>query len=99
LSSCNETIRKDDYIEVSRLYQTVLVSNVPRFDAALENQARVLSRWSTSSTTDASSSSSLAATPVGELYSGERLRHEILRTQSRLEEMQSHDYLAQAHRP
>jgi cell division protein ZapE len=36
---------------------------------------------------------------VNEIYRGERLQHDILRTQSRLQEMQSHDYLAAAHMP
>jgi predicted ATPase len=36
---------------------------------------------------------------VADLYHGERLRHEIVRTQSRLQEMHSHEYLAEAHRP
>ena len=39
-SICDGPRSQDDYIEISRLYQTVLVSNVPRFDATLENQAR-----------------------------------------------------------
>ena len=37
---CDGPRSQDDYLELSRLYQTVLVSNVPRFDALLENQAR-----------------------------------------------------------
>jgi cell division protein ZapE len=31
------------------------------------------------------------------LYAGRRLEQEFVRTKSRLEEMQSHDYLAAAH--
>ena len=40
-----------------------------------------------------------AATALSSLYAGERLRLEFQRTQSRLEEMQSHDYLASPHIP
>ena len=40
---------------------------------------------------------SAAAPPAG-LYRGERLRAEFARTQSRLTEMQSTEYLARAHR-
>ena len=40
-----------------------------------------------------------AAAPATELYRGERLKHDFGRTESRLVEMQSHDYLAEAHRP
>jgi cell division protein ZapE len=38
-----------------------------------------------------------AATPITELYEGERLRVEFARTQSRLIEMQSSEYLTRAH--
>jgi cell division protein ZapE len=40
-----------------------------------------------------------AAAPITELYDGERLRAEFGRTESRLIEMQSEDYLASAHLP
>ena len=39
-----------------------------------------------------------AAAPLGELYAGGRLGFEFQRTVSRLMEMQSHEYLARAHR-
>jgi cell division protein ZapE len=40
-----------------------------------------------------------AAEPLQTLYSGGRLSFEFERTQSRLLEMQSHEYLARPHRP
>ena len=40
-----------------------------------------------------------AATPAIELYDGARLRAQFARTESRLIEMQSEDYLAREHRP
>jgi cell division protein ZapE len=40
-----------------------------------------------------------AAVPIASLYAGERVRQEFKRTRSRLEEMQSHDYLAAPHLP
>ena len=40
-----------------------------------------------------------AAAPIIDLYEGDRLRAEFARTESRLIEMQSQDYLAQPHRP
>jgi cell division protein ZapE len=36
---------------------------------------------------------------VVELYDGDRLRAQFARTESRLIEMQSEDYLARAHQP
>jgi cell division protein ZapE len=40
-----------------------------------------------------------AAAPPADLYDGKRLRFEFQRTRSRLQEMQSHDYLAAPHVP
>jgi len=37
--------------------------------------------------------------PLLELYHGHRLQFEFQRTVSRLQEMQSHEYLAREHRP
>jgi cell division protein ZapE len=96
---CDGPRSKDDYIELSRLYQTVLVSNVPRFDATLENQARRFIALVDEFYERRVKLILSAAAPARELYRGERLRRDFLRTQSRLEEMQSHDYLAEAHRP
>lgn len=96
---CDGPRSQDDYIELSRLYQTVLVSNVPRFDATLENQARRFIALVDEFYDRRVKLILSAAAPVTELYQGERLRHEIVRTQSRLQEMQSHEYLAEAHRP
>ena len=40
-----------------------------------------------------------AEVPITELYRGGRLEFEFQRTCSRLQEMQSHTYLARGHRP
>jgi cell division protein ZapE len=96
---CDGPRSQDDYIELSRLYQTVLVSNVPRFDATLENQARRFIALVDEFYDRRVKLILSAAVPVAELYAGQTLRHDILRTQSRLQEMQTHDYLATAHRP
>ena len=97
-SICDGPRSQDDYIEISRLYQTVLVSNVPRFDATLENQARRFIALVDEFYDRRVKLILSAAAPATELYRGERLKHDFLRTQSRLQEMQSHDYLAEAHR-
>jgi cell division protein ZapE len=98
-SICDGPRSQDDYIEISRLYQTVLVSNVPRFDATLENQARRFIALVDEFYDRRVKLILSAAAPATELYGGQRLKHDFLRTQSRLQEMQSHDYLAEAHRP
>ena len=96
---CDGPRSQDDYIELSRLYQTVLVSDVPRFDVTLENQARRFMALVDEFYDRRVKLIVSAAAPATELYGGERLKQEFQRTQSRLTEMQSHDYLAEAHRP
>jgi cell division protein ZapE len=98
-SICDGPRSQDDYIELSRLYQTVLVSNVPQFDTTLENQARRFVALVDEFYDRRVKLILSAAAPATEIYRGERLKHDFLRTQSRLQEMQSHDYLAEAHRP
>src|SRR5690606_9097427 len=88
---------QDDYIELSRLYQTVLVSDIPRFDRRLENEARRFIALVDEFYDRRVKLVASAAARPGELYAGELLRHEFLRTASRLEEMQSREYLASPH--
>ena len=95
---CDGPRSKDDYIELSRVHHTVLVSNVPRFDATLENQARRFIALVDEFYDRRVKLIVSASAPATELYRGERLKHDFLRTQSRLQEMQSHDYLKQEHR-
>jgi len=96
---CEAPRGKDDYVELSRLYQTVLVSNVPQLDATLENQARRFVALVDEFYDRRVKLILSAAAPPADLYRGEKLRHDFLRARSRLEEMQSHDYLASEHRP
>jgi cell division protein ZapE len=96
---CDGPRSQDDYIELSKLYQTVLLSDVPQFDARLENQARRFIALVDEFYDRRVKLILSAAAPLGELYRGNRLSHEFERTRSRLAEMQSHDYLAAPHRP
>jgi len=88
-----------DYIELARAFPAVIISNVPQFTVYSENEAKrfvllvdefydrhvklVLS----------------AAAPITELYDGSKVRAEFGRTESRLIEMQSEDYLGRDHKP
>ncbi|MCA1799630.1 MAG: cell division protein ZapE [Xanthomonadaceae bacterium] len=86
-----------DYIELAHTFHTVLVSGVPQMDATLENQAR---RFITlvDEFYDRRVKLALSAeVPAPELYHGERLGFEFQRTLSRLQEMQSEEYLAAPH--
>ena len=75
----------------------MIVSNVPQFDARTENQARRFIAL-VDEFYDRKVKLILSAdAPLGELYGGSALSETFLRTASRLEEMQSHDYLASPH--
>ncbi len=86
-----------DYIEVARRYHTVLLANVPvlndeRQDAALRfvHLLDILYERCVNLIVSA------AAAPAA-LYAGKRLGARFARARSRLEEMQSREYLSRAH--
>ena len=89
---------QSDYIEIARLYHTVVVSGVPVFDANLENEARRFVALVDELYDRGVKLVLSAAAPPDALYRGERLGFEFQRTASRLIEMQSQQYLARAHR-
>jgi len=96
---CDGPRSQNDYIELSRCYQTVLISGVPQFTKSLENQARRFVALVDEFYDRRVKLILSAATPLASLYAGERLALEFQRTRSRLEEMQGHGYLASPHIP
>jgi cell division protein ZapE len=88
-----------DYIELARAYHTLLVSNVPQFTPQTDDAARRFIELVDEAYDRGVNLVLSAAAPIVELYDGERLRAEFARTESRLIEMQSEDYLALPHRP
>ena len=86
-----------DYLEIARSFQTVLVSGVPRMSADHASEARRFI-WLVDIFYDHRVKLMLSAEAAPELLyrEGER-SEEFQRTVSRLQEMQSRDYLAQAH--
>jgi len=90
---------QSDYVEIARDFHAVVVSDVPQFTAAQDNEARRFIAL-VDEFYDRNVKLVLSArAPAHELYRGERLRFEFERTRSRLAEMQSHDYLSRAHKP
>ena len=90
---------QNDYIELARIFHAVLVSGVPEFQPDNDDQAR---RFITMVDEFYDRNVKLvlaAAKPLLELYAGGRLEFEFQRTVSRLQEMQSYEYLAREHRP
>ncbi|MEO7326348.1 MAG: cell division protein ZapE [Dokdonella sp.] len=87
-----------DYIELAKAYHTILVSNVPEFTPQTDDAARRFIELVDEVYDRGVNLVLSAALPIVELYDGERLRAEFARTESRLIEMQSEDYLAREHR-
>lgn len=94
---CDSPRSAFDYVEIARLFHSVIVSNVPamadqhndqvrRFinlvDALYDRQVKLILS---------------AEVEIDRLYSGETLAFEFERTRSRLVEMQSQDYLGASH--
>lgn len=96
---CDGPRSQDDYIELARAFQTVLLANVPVMDVEAENQARrFIALVDEFYDRRVKLIVSAAALPEA-IYTGTRLALEFRRTLSRLTEMQSHQYLALPHLP
>lgn len=86
-----------DYIELARTHHSVLLSHVPRLGLSGEDSARRFINL-VDEFYDRGVKLILAAdAPLATLYAGDKLKFEFLRTQSRLQEMQSQEYLARPH--
>ena len=88
-----------DYIEIGKAYGTVIVSGVPQFTPMMEDAARRFIEMVDEFDDRHVKLILSAAVPIIDLYDGDRLRAEFSRTESRLIEMQSEDYLAREHLP
>lgn len=99
LAVCDGPRSQNDYIELARIFQTVLISDVPRFGLKTEDQARRFISL-VDEFYDRNVKLILSAeVALTSLYEGERLKFEFQRTESRLTEMQTKEYLAREHRP
>ena len=96
---CDGPRSANDYIEVSREFHTVLVSDVPRFDTDSEDLARRFVALVDEFYDRGVNLVLSAACGIGGLYRGQLLRMEFERTQSRLREMRSSEYLGRTHTP
>jgi len=96
---CSGPRSQEDYIEIARDYQSVIVSDIPVLDSFHEDEARrFIALVDEMYDRNVNLIVSAAAPPV-ELYCGERVAFQFERTASRLIEMQSEEYLAREHRP
>ncbi len=95
---CDGPRSQNDYIELARESHTVIVSNVPVFSERNDDQARRFI-YLVDEFYDRGVKLILSAEqPFLSLYQKGRLEFEFERTQSRLQEMQSEEYLACPHK-
>lgn len=96
---CDAPRSSADYLELARRFHTVLLSSVPVMDDDDNDAAlRFVHLVDTLYDRGVNLVLSAEAPPEG-LYRGRRLGERFARTRSRLEEMQSREYLAAAHLP
>ncbi|MGC3872053.1 cell division protein ZapE [Halomonas sp. GXIMD04776] len=96
---CDGPRSQNDYIELARDFHTVLVSDVPRMGPSSEDQARRFISMVDEFYDRGVKLLMSAAAPIEQLYHGDKLAFEFERTLSRLQEMQSREYLALPHQP
>lgn len=97
-SLCREPRSPSDFIEIANLYSTVLVSDIPHLNDQINDITRrfiylVDEFYDRKVKLIITSENSIL-----KIYQGEKLAFEIQRTQSRLLEMQSDEYLNSAHK-
>jgi cell division protein ZapE len=93
---CDGPYGSVDYIELARTYPAILVSGLPQFTPFNEDAARRFVHLIDELYDRRVKLAVTAQAPVVDLYDGKRLRLEFARTTSRLIEMQSREYLAEA---
>lgn len=95
---CDGPRSPEDYIEIARRFQTVILSGVPQLLAEQDNAARRFVSMVDEFYDRRVKLVLSAAVPIDSIYRGTRLATEFRRTVSRLQEMQSGVYLHTAHR-
>ena len=96
---CQTERNAADYIELSRLYHTVLLANVPTLDDTQNDAVRRLIALVDEFYERQVKLIISAAEPLEKLYTGTAQAFAFERTQSRLIEMQTHHYLSRPHLP
>ncbi len=96
---CDGPRSQNDYIELARQFHAIIVSNVPVLGTDNDDQARRFINMIDEFYDRNVKVIISAAAPITELYTGGRLSFEFERTESRLLEMQSQEYLEAPHKP
>ena len=95
---CDGPRSQNDYIEIAKEFHAVLISDVPQMGPHNEDRARRFINLVDEFYERNIKLVLSAAVNLQDLYQEGRLAFEFQRTCSRLQEMQSHEYLASAHK-
>ncbi|GGE57496.1 cell division protein ZapE [Streptosporangium jomthongense] len=96
---CDGPRSQNDYIEMARQFHAIIISNVPVLGGDKDDQSRRFVNMIDEFYDRNVKVIISAAAPITKLYSGGRLSFEFERTESRLLEMQSQEYLEAPHKP
>ena len=96
---CVDARSQHDYIALSRLFHTVMLLDVPVMTPLMESEARRFIALVDEFYERHVKLVVSAEVPLYEVYQGERLKFEFQRCLSRLQEMQSEEYLRREHMP
>ena len=96
---CDTPRAAQDYLEIAKLFHTVVVSNIPTLLPARDSAAKRFMHLIDALYDHRVKLIATAEQTPEQLYQGNMLTGMFERTVSRLIEMASHDYLAMAHRP
>ncbi len=96
---CGEGRSQHDYIALSRCFHSVLLFHVPVMESRMEDQARRFLALVDEFYERHVKLVVSADAPLLAIYQGERLKFEYQRCFSRLQEMQSEEYLQRVHLP
>ncbi|MGP3591001.1 cell division protein ZapE [Vagococcus sp. WN89Y] len=96
---CVDARSQHDYIALSRLFHTVMLFDVPVMTSLMESEARRFIALVDEFYERHVKLVVSAAAPLYDIYQGERLKFEFQRCLSRLQEMQSEEYLKRSHMP
>ncbi|MFP2421767.1 cell division protein ZapE [Pseudescherichia vulneris] len=94
---CVDARSQHDYIALSRLFHTVMLFDVPVMTGLMESEARRFIALVDEFYERHVKLVVSAAVPLYTIYQGERLKFEFQRSLSRLQEMQSEEYLKREH--
>ena len=95
---CDKPLSQNDYLELSTLFHTILVSDIPKMLPSMASMARRFTLLVDVLYDRNVNLVASAEVPAEALYTEGTLSHEFTRTVSRLHEMQSAQYLAREHR-